>query len=262
MTEVVPIYIPTYRRVDRQITARWIPKKWPVFLVARPDEATALRRKGHFVMECPLKGIGPTRQWIIENHAAEIWGDKLFMMDDDLRFYVRREDDPTKFRQLCKDRPEPEAMNELLFRLVDLLDESPLVGVTNRSGANRDTSELRKNTRMHDLFGIDLTVTRKHGFRIDRIAFMEDFDFILQHLTAGYDTVMLNTHCKGDVGSNADGGCSVYRDLAGQELAARALVKRWPDFVKLRKVSARGEGEWAERVDVTVQWAKARKSAR
>lgn len=249
------IYIPTYRRVDVQRTWEYISPEWrkSVFLVARPDEVEPLRNQGYPVLSCPARGIGPTRQWILDHHDIDISGPRLMMMDDDLQFYRRRVDDPTKFTQFQTDVE----FNQMMVEFTQLMEKSPLISISNRSGANRDTSEVRHNVRMHDLFGIDLEVVRKHDFRIDRIKFMEDFDFILQFLTAGYETLCLNTYCKGDRGSNVAGGCSEYRDSAGQAAAALDLAMMWPEFVRLRKVKAKGAGMWAERTDVTVQWQKA-----
>lgn len=252
---MIPIYIPTFRRIDRQVTATALQATgWPVTLVAVPEEVQPLRDRGFTVLECPAQGIGPTRQWVINQHYSLIEGPKFLMMDDDLKFYARRTDDPTKFERISD---QPVRLAGMLGELEALLDTYPLVSLANRSGANRDTSPLRLNTRMHDMFGIDKDIVHAHDFRIDRLQFMEDFDFILQHLAAGYDTAVLNTYCKDDYGSNAPGGCSVYRDLEGQAAAARALAAAWPDFVKTRQVKAKGDGDWAVRTDVTVQWAKA-----
>lgn len=252
---MIPIYIPTFRRVHRQVTAQVLQKTgWPIYLVTVPDETAVLSGMGYNVLETPATGIGDTRQWILDQHEPLIEGPKFLMMDDDLRFYERRVDDPTKFTQITDD---PDRLQTMLEDLESLMEEYPLVCLANRSGANRETSMIRLNTRMHDMFGIDKDVVDRHNFRINRMRFMEDFDFTLQFLTAGYDTAVLNTYCKGDYGSNAPGGCSVYRDLEGQAEAAEALAEMWPDFVKTRQVKAKGAGDWAVRTDVTVQWAKA-----
>lgn len=252
---MIPIYIPTFRRVHRQVTAKALLRTgWPVSLVAVPEEAAELRELGFQVLETPAQGIGPTRQWIINQHHTLVEGPKFLMMDDDLKFYARRIDEPTKFERISDD---PDRLQTMLEDLESLMEEYPLVSLANRSGANRDTSMIRVNTRMHDMFGIDKEIVHALDFRIDRIRFMEDFDFILQHLAAGFDTAVLNTYCKDDYGSNAPGGCSVYRDLEGQAAAAEALAEMWPDFVKTRQVKAKGAGDWAVRTDVTVQWAKA-----
>lgn len=244
------IYIPTYGRVHDQLTLKSISPSWleRTYLVARPPEAAQLRQLGHQVLSCPVEGIAPTRQWILDQHDEGI----AIMMDDDLWFFKRREDDPGKFLRIG-----PEGFDAMMEEYLALFWFSPLVGIASRSGANRETAPFRTNARMFDITGVDVDVVRQHGFRIDRMKFMEDFDFALQFLTTGYDSLLLNSYCKDDRGSNAAGGCSGYRSMAGQAAAAIDLFLEWPEFVKLRQVKAKSDSGWATRTDVTVQWAKA-----
>lgn len=244
------IYIPTYGRVHDQLTLRSISPSWleRTYLVARLAEAEQLQGLGHQVLSCPVKGIAPTRQWILDQHDEGI----AIMMDDDLWFFKRRDDDPTKFLRIG-----PEGFDAMMEEYLALFMLSPLVGIASRSGANRNTEPFRLNSRMFDVTGVDVDVVRRHGFRIDRMKFMEDFDFVLQFLTTGYDSMLLNSYCKDDRGSNAAGGCSSYRSMTGQAAAAIDLLMEWPEFVKLRQVRAKSGDGWATRTDVTVQWAKA-----
>lgn len=254
------IYIPTYRRIDSQVTWGYLSPFWRdrAVLVAVPEEVGPLRERGYSVLECPAKGIGPTRQWIIEQHA----GRYVFMFDDDLHFFRRREDEPEKFMPKDTMANDTGIFDDMMIDLLELLTEVPLVGIAGRGGANRVTDRVRRNMRMHDMFGIDLDVTREHGFRIDRIKFMEDFDFILQHLAAGYDTACLNSYVKYDY-SVREGGCSEYRDAAGQAAAALDLAMLWPEFVTTRQVKSKSyDGMWGSRTDVTVQWGKAARAGK
>lgn len=251
------IYIPTLSRVACQRTWSSISPRWRerTRIVTVPEETEKLRLRGYPVVERPVRGIANTRQWIVDQHEGD---GPIVMMDDDLDFYVRLESDPTKMRGF-----QPGDFDRMMDELLGLLAASPLVGMANRSGANRDTRPVRRNTRMHDVFAIDPTVVRGEGFRFDRIEFMEDFDFILQFIAAGYDALMLNTYAKGDRGSNQSGGCSVYRTADGQAAAALDLSLLWPGFVKPREVNGTGKNAmWASRTDVTVQWAKAAKAAK
>jgi hypothetical protein len=251
------IYIPTLRRIAYQRTWSSISPRWRerTKLVTVPGETEKLRLRGYPVLERPVQGIANTRQWILDQHEDD---GTIVMMDDDLDFYVRLHDDPTKMRGF-----RPGDFDQMMGELLGLTDVSPLVGIANRSGANRDTRPVRYNTRMHDVLAINPHVVRREGFRFDRVEFMEDFDFILQFLHAGYDTAMLNTYAKGDRGSNQNGGCSVYRTAQSQADAALDLAILWPEVVKMRQVQGSGKsGIWANRTDVTVQWAKAAKTAK
>jgi hypothetical protein len=208
------------------------------------------------VLVCPAKGFGPTRQWFFEQHDVDRLGRFLFMLDDDLRFFSRRYDDPTKFTPLTK----PSEMDVLLGRLRAMLDQVPMAGLDSRSGANRRTPPVHMNGRVFDMHCWDVEVARAAGVRFDAIRFMEDFHANLHLLTRGYPTALLTTHCKDDVRSNAPGGCSTYRDSAGQEAAAKALAAKFPAFVKTTTRPGWGGDMAGTRTDVQVQWAKAFKA--
>lgn len=257
------IYIPTWGRVDRQIT-------WESFdevtkhdsgavLVAHPSEADALRSKGYPVLETPedVTTIGVKRQWIFDQHNVRMWGPWAVIIDDDLRFAKRREDDPTKF---IGTNDIPGEFGRMIDNLFGLFMLSPLVGIRNRSGANRDHDGglFLKNRRQFDVIGVDVQVMRKHNFRLDRTPIMEDFDFVLQFLTAGYSNLLLNTHTEDDMsGRDSAGGCQDERTALAQFEAAHWLAETWPDFVKVEEKRTKGEGAWSVRTDVRVQWAKA-----
>ena len=249
------IYIPTYGRVHRQETLNALPDRWAArtALVCRPEEAEALRsRYGVTVVACPAKGIAPTRQWLLDNHE----GDRFIMLDDDLKFAMRRMDEPTKFLRLEPRDDRIEIMLDTLWRALDLF---PVVGLASRGGANRETAEWRYNQRIWDVMGLRVDVARRNGFRY-RLPLMEDFDLHLQFLTHGYPSAMLNSFTKDDFGSNAPGGCSTYRDASMQAAASTDLTLEWPDFVTLRQTKNDWGNGMEQRMDVTVMWAKAFKT--
>lgn len=250
------LYVPTFQRVHQQETWSWLSgsAKERAVLVARPEESDALRALGYPVVSCPAKGIGPTRQWILDHHDVDRYGPRLMWLDDDLKFAKRRLDDPTKFLPLDRDSDDDWDAMEADFE--EMLDFVPLCGLAARSGANRDAAPYKRNGRIYDLMAMDLNVVRQNGFRINRLEFMEDFDFSLQFLTRGYQTLLLNTHAKDDRGSNAPGGCSSYRTDAGQAQAAHRLAELWPGLVAVTERPP-WRGSTVPRVDVRVQWAKA-----
>lgn len=247
------LYIPTYRRLDRQKTWESIPGRWRsrATLVAPPDEVEPLRARGYPALACPAKGIGATRQWIMDQHDD---GPFVMMMDDDLRFAKRRTDDWGKFTQL-------EDAGAVLDALLPMLEQVPLVGLANRSGANNVDPPVQMNGRMHDLMCLDTRVTRQHNIRFDDMELMEDFYVMLSLLVRGYPTALNSAYVKDNAaGANASGGCSVYRTQAKQEVAARALHARFPEFVAL--VEKKGWNGMGTRTDVRVSWAKAYQAGR
>lgn len=271
MTDLT-IYIPTIGRAteEQQATLRYLAdtrygEEGRVVLVAHADEVAALSTLRHdtVVMECPmqggdgtLKGLGPTRQWILDNHDVEAMGPHIIMADDDLQFFARRFDEQSKFRRL-----EGAAEHEELFdRLDQMLHTVPVVGLADRSGANRLAPPVVMTTRMFALIGVNVPIARRIGARFDRVPLQEDFDFILQHLTLGMPNAVLTTHCKDDERSNAPGGCSTYRNPERMSASANKLHSLFPDVVKVveKETPSWGNG-MTTRTDVNVQWKKALK---
>jgi hypothetical protein len=244
------IYIPTLGRVRNQITVKWL-GAWlqSTVLVAHPDEVRALQDQGFSAVACPAQGhgIAAVRQWILDNA-----GDRFIMLDDDFKFANRRADDPGKFEK-CLD------ISSAIAKLVAMLDATPLVGLAHRSGANRLEHPVKYDTRVHGAIGVNAVLARQHGWRFDRLRYMEDFDFTLQVLTTGYSTAVYTDTVYDQGQSNAAGGCSLTRTSEGQAQAALDLALEWPGLVQI--VRKKGEGMWGERTDVRISWAKALRSS-
>lgn len=259
MSNLPRIYIPTRGRVHQQETWKWLSPYWRLnaILVAPDPDAAALEELGYPVLRYTgTPGIQHKRQWIMDRHDVEAYGNRIVMLDDDLKFYVRRTDEPDKFLYIPRDPGGPE-WDSMMEEFVEMMDFAALVGIADRSGANRETAPYRMNTRQHSVLGIDLDVVREHDFRFDNgPRFMSDFHFILQHLLAGYRNLLLNTHCKGDLGSNTRGGCSGYRDEAALAESSRWMASEYPAFVKLLERPP-WKGFTEKRIDVRVTWARA-----
>lgn len=86
------IYIPTLNRTEKQITLSNLPKTLyeQIYLVCIEAEAEELKKYGTNVLVTPpeVKGIGETRQYVIDNTEAE----HILFLDDDLKFYKRNAD--------------------------------------------------------------------------------------------------------------------------------------------------------------------------
>lgn len=262
------VYVPTYRRAtaEQQATLRCLngtrlANEGRVVLVAHEDEAETLSALGWPVLTCPMqggdgtvKGLGPTRQWILDTHDVDSMGPNIVMLDDDLQFFARRYDEQTKFRRLGGAIEH----DQLLERLNLMLHVVPVVGLADRSGANRLAPPVQMVSRMFALIGVHVPTARSIGARFDRVPLQEDFDFILQHLTQGYPNAVLTTHCKDDERSNAPGGCSTYRNEERMAASAEKLRSLFPAFVKVvtKETPSWGNG-MTTRTDVNVQWKKA-----
>jgi len=178
--------------------------------------------------------------------------EKVCMLDDDLRFDLRREDEPNKFTTA-----EPPHVSKMFQVIEASLDTYAHVGVCPREGGNRHTEKVMFNTRMMRVMALNRTMYHEAKVRFDRIPVMEDFDVTLQLLRAGYPNVVLNKYIQGQGSSNSAGGCSLYRTMEVHEAGARRLKELHPDFVSLVQKTTKGAWGGGTRTDVMIQWKKA-----
>lgn len=249
----VDIVICTYGRSQRQVTWSSLPEslRSRTLLVVQAREAHLYDTYPTLVLPPHIQNIGGTREFLKSKLE-----DKVLMLDDDLVFATRREDDPTKFRPAIDD--EVSAM----FSHIELaLDRFAHVGVAPREGANRNTEPYMYDQRMMRVLGYRMDVLREEEIIFDRLPVMEDFDATLQLLRKGYHNVILNSWCHNQGGSNTDGGCSSFRTDGVQEAAARGLAELHRGFVTVVKKQTKTSWGGKERYDVRIQWKKARESA-
>ena len=253
------IYIPTRGRVFQE-TYDSLPKelKDRVWFVV-PFRGSCLTLTERVLMTpASIEGIGPTRQWIIEREIREAYRDpidepvKVVMLDDDLVFATRRDDEPSKFRN--------SSATEILQLFEDIkysLNTYAHVGVATREGGNVDTNRYAYNTRLLRILAYRVDVLRRHSIRFDNLEFMEDFDVTLQLLRAGYENCKINWIVHNQRSSNAPGGCSTYRTLEGQAKAARRLKERHTEFVTVVEKTTKSAWNGQTRTDVRIGWKKA-----
>lgn len=250
----VDLIIPTYGRAGRQETLRQLLRAGlePALVVQEREYDEYKRRHPGVEIHClpdSIRTIAPTRQWILENFDVE----KFCMVDDDLWFYHRREDDPTKLRDIA-----PEELKEAFGKMDYYLDEYPHVGFTAREGANRIVSKLMFNTRIMRVLGYNADVLRREEIRFDEMEVMEDFHVALSLLECGHENLVLNTYAHNQAGGSGDkGGCSHFRTPELQAANAHKLAELHPDFVKVTQKTTKGAWGGGTRIDVTVQWKKA-----
>lgn len=247
------IFIPTRGRVFQE-TFSSLPEilQRKVTFVVPYDTYDVMGNSTPLMTPPEIQGIAATRQWILENATD----DKIVMLDDDLVFATRREDDPTKFS------PSTPYEIHLLFDHIDShLDAYAHVGVSTREGGNRDISPGAHNTRLLRVLAFRRDVLLDEGVRFDRVELMEDFDATLQLLRAGYPNYKINWIVHNQRSSNAPGGCSTYRTLEKQSQAATRLAALHPSFVTVVQKTTKTAWNGATRDDVRIQWKCAYDSA-
>lgn len=248
------VFIPTMGRLNEQPTWGSLNGNGvcDVTLVCPLNELERHRDRGRNAISPPdsVTRIAPTRKWIMENAADDNY---IVMMDDDLTFAVRRDDDPTRFRPAGK-----EDISDMLVRLAALFAKGAShVSIAMREGANRNTEEVLYNTRVARVIGYNREVFLNEGADFTNSTVMDDFEVTLHLLTRGHANVVLNSYVQNQKSSGSPGGASLYRDLAMHKAAAEKLASRYPKFVKTVVKTTKTAWGGATRTDVLVQWKKA-----
>ena len=256
------LYITTHQRHDKQITLHSLKEsvtaRWPTALVVQPGEyadhksayATISKVYGVDIVVLPtiVTNLAQTRQHLLRHLKG-----RVCLLDDDFTFAVRREDDPTKFRQ---------AYARDMVDMVEELELSlgigfPLAGIASRQGGNRLTTEFNDAARQGGVHAVDTDVARHIGLDVSRLTVMNDFDMILQFLTKGHCNRVLNEYVWNQGGSNTPGGVSGYRTMEVQAACAIALKMLYPDFVSVVQKQTKGSWGGQLRTDVVIQWKRA-----
>lgn len=253
--------IPSRGRVEQtNHTYENLPPYWQevaLHFVPKDEVSAYAARFGNMhVHGVKVSGIGPTRQYILDYTRDRVQDGKVAMLDDDLRWFERRKDDPTKLA-----KASPKSVEKLFRDLEKLLGSYAHASVAAREGANRCTDQFMFNTRMLRVLAYNARVLKEERVRYDRLPVMEDFDVTLQLLRKGYQNIVLNHWAQDQNTSNAPGGCSLYRTKEVQAAGAHGLAKLHPDFVTVVQKETKGAWGGGTRTDVRIAWKKAYDSA-
>lgn len=246
------IYIPSRARAEQpHHTWEALPKaaQKRAYMVVGPKDAPAYLQRfpEDNVLIVDVQGIGKVRQ-----HIIDISDGPVLMLDDDISFFTRREDDERLLQ-----KAQPKDITAGLALMEKTLGRFAHAAFAIREGANRNTEPFISNIRCLRALGYNAKYLKKEGVRFDRLPVMEDFDVALQLLRKGYPSATINTLLQDQGASNAPGGCSTYRSMEVQAKGADGLKRLHPDFVTVVTKNAKSKDAWAERRDVRVQWKKA-----
>ena len=174
------IYIPSMQRASMQYTLEAIKEEspYPITLVVPAEELDdyTVANPGVGIIGTNCKGIANTRDWIMAIASRD--EEHVLMMDDDLTFYARRNDDPTKFRNLDKGE-----IREMLTSVHALLHKYVHVGIAPREGANRNISPVLSCTRAPRVIGYRMAEFFESGASFANSTVMDDFEVTLHLLT-------------------------------------------------------------------------------
>ncbi len=246
------IFIPTRGRADSQVTLSFFPEELrkEVTLVVDEHEKDLYSAYDCRIMVCDdtVHDIATKRKFIHDNTDDN----KIVMLDDDLRFYIRKATNDWHLRYLESEE------YPALFGLLDVwLDDYAHCGVSAREGNNRVEALSVETTRYMRLLAYNLD--KFDGVELARTRVMEDFDINLQLLKKGYPSKISYYYAQGQGSSNAAGGCSEWRTLDVQSEGAELLAKLHPEVVTVVEKETKTAWGGAIRKDVKVMWKKALK---
>lgn len=196
--------------------------------------------------------LSSQRQWVMEE-----FGDSykyIWLMDDDLTFFRRNK--KMKLKK-CKEKHVKKMFEEMRRHL----DTVPVVGISTRLGNNRILEDYDETNRVTRCYAMSTKAFKDVGatFAPFEPFLAQDFHMTLCFLNAGYNNRILYTYAQEDVGSNADGGCSSYRNEELQRKVSFWFTDNHPEVTVKAKSSKNWKGYGNTRVDMTVQWKQAYK---
>lgn len=254
----ITVFIPTRGRIgwSKQITLREFQGYSNIkpILVCPEDTEELVSHQSYSkeVWGCPVNGIGPTRQWILEN--AKTPG--VVMLDDDLYFAER--ETPNVPGKLIRSADLDPMIGWIRVQLMKGFIHG---GISARQGNQNIDFEYTDCIRVNNAHFFNRDAFLETGVRFDALPVMEDFYVTLNLLLKGYPNRVAYHYCWNQRGSGFKGGCSLYRTAAVQESSARALAAMFPDYVKVvEKKSDTQHGVMANRMDVNIAWLKAWKN--
>jgi hypothetical protein len=246
------IYIPTYQRIDKQVTLQRIPKssgvdEGRVVLVAPKNEVKKLERKWNVpVIAQPddIKNIAQKRAWIIEQCRYE----RMFMLDDDLRFCYRPSFGGKK---LITVENTHEGANRAWLNVERALEHFAHVGIGARMGAQEKSFRWSINSRCMYVLGYQTRIIQK--CKLGSIDTREDMDYTLQLFQRGFRN-LVNYRLLVDQQFAKAGGMTEERTVEKSDKDAIRLAKRYPGFVD---VIQKAYKQSVPRKEVRVAWRKA-----
>lgn len=236
------IYVPTRRRVDRQITSD--------LLIACGTPHVLVHDAEDVFPEHPLRthlidagtGIRDCRNGILD-HAITSGAAKIMMIDDDITFRVRVSDSSFV-------RATPDSVKSMLHTIDALLDTHAHVGLIDEFMCQHQPRGVKHHGRYNSVVAFNLDLWPKPWPQY-RLKVNEDHDMSLQLQAAGRAPAILCEWTR-STKPYAAGGCATWRDAQTELRGHEGLAALWPGLVRLApsKGALSGYG-------VRVDWRKA-----
>jgi hypothetical protein len=197
----------------------------------------------------PAWRIHEKRAWILEHWFAEGF-DKIIMLDDDLRFATRMNENDWHLKEIQGNDLAAE-FNRIEEKLGP---EFPHVGFGQRQGNNQlEEVGWRSPGKMCYALGYYLPTVLKECV-LRRIALREDMELSLQLLVKGYPNAVWQTTVVDQRGYDWPGGTKDERTVEISNAEAKKLADLFPNYVSTVERAYKSS---VPRVEVVVQWKKA-----
>lgn len=212
--------------------------------------------------------VGEARDWCIDYFNSKY----IFFFEDNLKFHTRVPElkpdlgDVPLFglSNMTKTKfSEPLLLDCYIYMLDSIYNklktnEFGMVGVSHRTGNNRQSEDFVENTRLYGFWAIHKDNYKKLGSRFSDVLYREDFFIELKFLLNAKKIGVFFNFAIDKAAVNTDGGCNSYRTPEGTNENAYYMQNEFPGLVKAvikSKKSWKGYGK--EVVDVVIYWKKA-----
>tara|TARA_B100000519_G_scaffold150854_1_gene131745 strand:- start:1763 stop:2638 length:876 start_codon:yes stop_codon:yes gene_type:complete len=231
------IYIPTFRRVDKQITLDSIPQEYKskVVLVVQEQERDEYKYDVDYLVVDNDIGIAKTRECIYRD-AKNI---KYGVMDDDVVMFRRNskyyglEPNMDKSKKPIISKQDWDDMFKQIDEFLEK-DNVLMVGHREHTFPPSGRSRISKNCAIFGCFWIDGKKLSKFIDEVDWCEFQlsEDVALNFEILIRGWETIRMDEFCqKQSYNNNAPGGCEEFRNKKLYEEVNKKILKKWPDYV-------------------------------
>jgi len=225
------IYIPTFKRVHKQITFVNLPNDMQknVILVVQEQERDEYDYNCEYLVVPNNIGIAKTREYIYK-HAKD---SRFCMCDDDVKFirrnakYYGKESNMEKSNRLMTTKD----FNDMFSLFNSWMDDGvPQIGnnVTALPPSGKEYTEFTPFNSVHCLDG---AVLEKEDIDHEFVQVGEDYHLMLELLTRGYKIRRSDEFVITVDEDYASGGCATFRTAALQYEEHIKLMGKFPGFV-------------------------------
>lgn len=274
------IFIPTFRRVDRQITLSSLPKGWQArtLVVCPPDEWRELSRlfpDVHSFLTPSIErvpNIAAKRAWIF-GYCEKAGYNKIIQFDDDLRFSHRalthslyagyNNGNSEKWPSIVKQNKDygrihdasASQINIMLNKIENMLDLYRHGGISQRFMNHVHGHEWIMNHKATHALAYHVPTVLKNC-KLNNVRMFEDLDYTLQLFLKGFPNAIYQWGATNDPkGFNAPGGESLCRQMADISAGADRMQELYPEYVNT--VSRKVDAEKFGGKRIIVRWKKA-----